>query len=65
MSGCARLPTHQAKANRSNLELTERFYCHASDLYDCFVIEGKMMAFTQVGYGCDLLGELWLSKPCT
>jgi hypothetical protein len=38
----------QAKASRSDLKITERFYCHASDLYECFVVEGKMMAFTQV-----------------
>uniref|UniRef100_A0A7S3RA74 Activator of Hsp90 ATPase AHSA1-like N-terminal domain-containing protein n=1 Tax=Dunaliella tertiolecta TaxID=3047 RepID=A0A7S3RA74_DUNTE len=37
----------KAKASQRDLKLTERFYCHTSDLYDCFVIEGKMMAFTQ------------------
>ena len=30
-----------------SLSLKERFYCRASDIFDCFVVEGKVKGFTQ------------------
>jgi activator of HSP90 ATPase len=30
-----------------SLSLKERFYCKRSDIFDCFIVEGKVKGFTQ------------------
>jgi activator of HSP90 ATPase len=39
--------TKSKTGGTATLRLTEKFYARASDIYDCFVVEGKVRAFTQ------------------
>jgi len=36
-----------ASRSRHKVELTERFYAKAQDIYECFVVQGRVQAFTR------------------
>jgi len=48
-SGAAASKPAGAKAGKGGktLNMTENFYCRASDLFECFTVEGRVRAFTQ------------------
>eukprot|EP00878_Enallax_costatus_P000854 GHUV01000980.1.p1 GENE.GHUV01000980.1~~GHUV01000980.1.p1 ORF type:complete len:343 (+),score=79.37 GHUV01000980.1:185-1213(+) len=36
-----------SSSSKRSITLTERFYARATDIYECFVVPGRVMAFTQ------------------
>lgn len=36
-----------ASKSRCTVKLTERFYARAGDIYECFVVQGRLQAFTR------------------
>lgn len=56
-------PKSSSKAKGRSLSLRENFYCRPADLFECFTVEGRVRAFTQVGgWGCGhrVLGRAWV-----
>lgn len=46
-------PETGEKKGTRKLQMSEKFYAKPSDIYECFTVVGKIMAYTQSGATCD------------